>query len=388
MTGPLSGRTFIEMGGIGPAPFCAMMLVQLGAEVIRIDRPESEATRQIPLRDDLLNRGKKSVVLDLKNPGGVQALLAVARTADGFIEGFRPGVAERLGFGPAELLSVNPRLVYARMTGWGQTGPLARTAGHDINYIALTGALHAIGTAHSGPNVPLNLVGDFGGGSTYLVIGILAALIEAQATGRGQVVDVAIMDGAAHLMTYLFGLLNAGKWQDRREANFLDGGAPYYTVYETADARHVAVGSIEPKFFAEMARLLALPPDAIDVSRQNDRAYWPQLRQVLAQTFRQKTRDEWATIFSGTDACVSPVLSMAEAAAAPQIAARQTLAQHDGGTVPGPAPRFSAHAAPAQLIGPHFAEHSVEVLSRAGLPAEDLVAKGVAQQFDPAAITG
>lgn len=383
MTGPLHGRLFIEMGAIGPAPFAAMMLAELGAEVIRVDRPESEATRRLPLKDDLLNRGKKSLVLDLKRPEGVAALLEIARQADGFIEGFRPGVAERLGLGPSDLLGANPRLVYARMTGWGQTGPLAQTAGHDINYIALTGALHAIGPSDGAPQIPLNLVGDFGGGSTYLVIGILSALIEAQATGHGQVIDAAIMDGAAHLMTYLFSLLNAGKWQDRREANLLDGGAPYYAIYDTADGKHLAIGPIEPKFFAQMVRLLNLPEGAIEVARQNDRTYWPTLRQVLTDTFRQKTRDEWAVIFEGTDACVSPVLSMDEAADAAQIAGRNTLLRQEGGTVPAAAPRFSKHPARVAAKAPRLGEHSAEILVRFGLSSEVLLKSGVSLQAPP-----
>jgi alpha-methylacyl-CoA racemase len=381
--GPLAGRVILEMGGIGPAPFGAMLLAELGAEVIRIDAPESEKTRRLPLQDDLLNRGKKSLVLDLKRPGGVQAVLHLARTVDAFIEGFRPGVAERLGLGPNDLTAANPKIVYARMTGWGQTGPLAKSAGHDINYIALTGALHAIGSKASGPQIPLNLVGDFGGGSTYMVIGILAAMMQADATGKGQVIDTAIMDGTTHLMTYLYGLLNAGKWQDSRESNILDGGAPYYAIYSTADEKHVAVGCIEAKFFAEMIRLLDLPAGTIALERQNDPAYWPQLRQVLAAAFRSKTRDEWDAIFTGTDACVSAVLSMTEAPEAPQVAARGTLRRYGEGVVPGLAPRFSSFPDPIQRVGPLFGQHSIEILTQLGLPGEALVAEGIALQAKP-----
>lgn len=379
MTGPLAGRVVVEMGGIGPAPFGAMMLAELGAEVIRIDRPESEAGRRLPLHEDLLNRGKKSVVLDLKRAEGVAALQRIVAGADAFIEGFRPGVVERLGLGPEQLLAINPRLVYARMTGWGQTGPLALAAGHDINYIGLTGALHAIGTNEAGPQIPLNLVGDFGGGSTYLVIGILAAMLEAGETGKGQVIDAAIMDGAAHLMTYIYGLMNHGKWQDRREANLLDGGAPYYRIYETACGGHMAVGPIEPKFFATMISLLGLPEGAVDLKRQNDRSYWPDLQDLLARTFASRSRNEWAAVFDSTDACVSPILSMREAAAAPQIAARETIADRGNGRlVPAAAPRFSGHDPQLQRPGPRFGAHSVEILARFGLDGEAFVSQGVA----------
>jgi len=383
MSGPLHGRMVVEMGGIGPAPFGAMILAELGAEVIRVDRPDSEAGRRLPLHEDLLNRGKKSLVLDLKQPAGLSALKDVIAKADVFIEGFRPGVTERLGLGPEELLSRNPRLVYTRMTGWGQSGPLAMAAGHDINYIGLTGALHAIGKGADGPQIPLNLVGDFGGGSTYMVIGILAALLEADRTGKGQVVDAAIMDGTAHLMTYILGLLNHGRWIDQREQNLLDGGAPYYRIYQASCGGHMAVGPIEPKFFGSMIELLGLPfgngEGEVDLKRQDDRSYWPYLGDLLQRRFAARSRDEWAEIFAGTDSCVTPILSMSEAADHPQVASRGTIARREGAhLVPAAAPRFSGHDPQLQRAAPRFGAHSIEILDRFGVNAEALVADGVA----------
>lgn len=371
------------MGGIGPAPFGAMILAELGAEVIRIDRPEREKGCSLPLHEDLLNRGKKSLVLDLKRPAGVSALKELITKADVFIEGFRPGVTERLGIGPDALLSLNPKLVYARMTGWGQSGPLAMSAGHDINYIGLTGALHAIGTNTGGPQIPLNLVGDFGGGSTYMVIGVLAALLEADRTGKGQVIDAAIMDGAAHLMTYIFGLLNHGRWIDQREQNLLDGGAPYYRIYQTSCGGHIAVGSIEPKFFAAMIERLELPKGSgdgeVDLSRQNDRSYWPYLGDLLGRQFARRSRDEWTTIFDGTDACVTPILSMVESAKHPQVSTRRTIAHRAANRlVPAAAPRLSNHDPQVQRVAPVFGDHSIEILDRFGLDAKRLVAEGTA----------
>jgi alpha-methylacyl-CoA racemase len=336
--GPLAGCRVVELGGIGPGPFAGMLLADLGAEVVRVDRPAGidEVGRGGPA--DVLNRGKRSVVLDLKHPGGAAALLELADRADVLIEGFRPGVTERLGIGPRECLARNPRLVYGRMTGWGPDGPLSATAGHDLTYIALTGALGAIGAASGPPQIPLNLVGDFGGGGCYLVIGVLAALHDAKLSGQGQVVDAAIVDGSAHLLTSTFAKLARGAWTDERGVNQLDGGWPFYAVYETKDGRHVAVGALEPKFYRRLVELLELD---VDPDRQHDRTSWPDLRRRLAKRFAERTRDEWAELFEGTDACVAPVLGLTEAAAHEHLAARGSVVARDGVVQPAVAPRFS-----------------------------------------------
>jgi alpha-methylacyl-CoA racemase len=351
-TGPLAGCRVLELGGIGPGPFAGMLLADLGAEVVRVDRPErrGEPGRGGPA--DVLNRGKRSVVLDLKDPAGAAALLDLAGRADILLEGFRPGVTERLGVGPGECLARNPRLVYGRMTGWGQDGPLATTAGHDLTYIALTGALGAIGPADGPPQIPLNLVGDFGGGGCYLVIGVLAALHAAELSGRGQVVDAAIVDGTASLLASTFGKLGRGAWTDERGVNQFDGGAPFYAVYETKDARYVAVGALESQFYRRLVDLLELDADP---GRQQDRAGWPDLRRLLAKRFAERTRDEWAALFEGTDACVAPVLSLTEAAENPHLAARGTVVTRDGVVQPAAAPRFSVTPSkpgtPAREVG-------------------------------------
>ena len=337
--GPLAGVRVVELAGIGPAPFAARLLADLGADVIRVDRPGEPALPvPLPPEADLLRRGRPSVGLDLKHPDGRATALALVERADVLLEGYRPGVAERLGLGPDDCLARNPRLVYGRMTGWGQDGPLAQAAGHDIGYVALTGALHAIGRAGGPPQVPVNLVGDFGGGALYLVVGVLAALLEARSSGHGQVVDAAIVDGTAHLSSLVVGLARAGLWSDQRGTNLLDTGAPFYDVYETSDGGWLAVGPLEPAFYAELLRLLELTgraPDRLDPSQ------WPALRSVLADTFRTRTRDEWAELLGGTDACVEPVLSYAEAPAHPHLAARGTYVEHHGLVQPAPAPRFS-----------------------------------------------
>ncbi|MGW5715205.1 CaiB/BaiF CoA transferase family protein [Amycolatopsis sp. NPDC003865] len=336
-TGPLAGCRVLELGGIGPGPFAGMMLADLGAEVVRIDRPgHDEPGRGGPA--DVLNRGKRSIVLDLKRDSGRATALDLAERADVLIEGFRPGVTERLGIGPDACLARNPRLVYGRMTGWGQDGPLAAVAGHDITYIALTGALGAIGPAGGPPQIPLNLVGDFGGGGCYLVIGVLAALHAAEHCGRGQVVDAAIVDGTTNLLASTFGKLGRGAWTDERGVNQFDGGAPFYAVYETRDGGHVAVGALEPKFYRRLLDLLELD---VDPERQHDRETWPELREVLAKRFAERTRDEWATVFEGTDACVAPVLSLSESARHPHLAARGSVVLQDGIVQPAAAPRFS-----------------------------------------------
>ncbi|MFJ9861566.1 CaiB/BaiF CoA transferase family protein [Streptomyces albogriseolus] len=336
--GPLTGVRVVELAGIGPGPFAAMLLADLGADVVRVDRPGGPGLGIDPARD-VTNRNKRSVVVDLKAPDGAARVLDLAGRADILIEGYRPGVAERLGVGPQECQARNPRLVYGRMTGWGQDGPLADRAGHDIGYIAVTGALGLTGEPGRPPVAPANLLGDYAGGSLYLVVGVLAALHHARATGTGQVVDAAIVDGTAHLTSMIHGMLAAGVWQDRRGANLLDGGCPYYGTYATADGGHMAVGALEPRFYAEFLRLLDLTDLAgahADVTR------WPELRTRVAERFASRTRDAWTAVFEGTDACVAPVLSLREAPHHPHLAARSTFTDHAGITQPAPAPRFSA----------------------------------------------
>ncbi|MFE6228345.1 MULTISPECIES: CaiB/BaiF CoA-transferase family protein [unclassified Streptomyces] len=338
-TGPLAGLRVVELAGIGPGPFAAMLLADLGADVVRVDRPGGAGLGVDPAKD-LTNRNKRSVIVDLRLPEGPGTVLDLVARADVLIEGYRPGVAERLGVGPDACLARNPRLVYGRMTGWGQDGPLAPTAGHDIGYIALTGALGMIGPDPDGPPVvPANLVGDYAGGSLYLVVGVLAALQHARAHGEGQVVDAAIVDGTAHLTTMIHAMLAAGGWQDRRGSNLLDGGCPFYGVYATSDGGHMAVGALEQRFYDEFARLLGLG-DALEL--RGDLARWPELREAVAARFLTRTRAQWTEVFEGTDACVAPVLSLREAPAHPHLAARGTFTDHGGLVQPAPAPRFSA----------------------------------------------
>ncbi|MYT30013.1 MULTISPECIES: CaiB/BaiF CoA-transferase family protein [unclassified Streptomyces] len=337
--GPLGGVRVVELAGIGPGPFAAMLLADLGADVVRVDRPGGAGLRIDPAAD-LTNRNKRSVLVDLKQPAGVAQVLDLAERADVLIEGYRPGVAERLGVGPEPCLARNPRLVYGRMTGWGQQGPLSATAGHDIAYIAITGALGMIGPPDGPPAVPANLLGDYAGGSLYLVIGVLAALQHARADGgAGQVVDAAIVDGTAHLTAMIHGMLAAGGWQDRRGANLLDGGTPFYGTYETADGGYMAVGALEQRFYAEFIRLLGIEDD---VPGRDDLAAWGELRTAIAARFRTRTRAEWTAVFEESDACVAPVLSLREAPGHPHLAARGTFTEHAGLTQPAPAPRFSA----------------------------------------------
>ncbi|MFD6292110.1 CaiB/BaiF CoA transferase family protein [Streptomyces sp. NPDC060205] len=336
--GPLSGVRVVELAGIGPGPFAAMLLADLGADVVRVDRPGGGSLAIDPAFD-VTNRNKRSVIVDLKAADGAERVLALVERADILVEGFRPGVAERLGIGPEACHARNPGLVYGRMTGWGQDGPLAPRAGHDIAYIALTGTLGMIGAPDEPPAVPANLLGDYAGGSLYLVVGVLAALHHARATGAGQVVDAAIVDGTAHLSSMIHGMLAAGGWQDRRGANLLDGGCPYYGTYETADGRHMAVGALEAQFYEEFTDLLGLGDQA---AARKDLARWGELREAVAARFRTRTRDEWAAVFDGSDACVAPVLSLREAPHHPHLAARGTFTDHGGITQPAPAPRFSA----------------------------------------------
>ncbi|MCU1618080.1 MAG: putative Alpha-methylacyl-CoA racemase (2-methylacyl-CoA racemase) (2-arylpropionyl-CoA epimerase), partial [Modestobacter sp.] len=325
-TGPLTGIRVVELAGIGPGPFAAMLLADLGAEVLRVERPGAQAMVGGP-EHDLLNRGRRSLAVDLKHPDGVEVVRRLVERADVLLEGFRPGVTERLGLGPDDCLARNPRLIYGRMTGWGQEGPLAQTAGHDLGYIAVTGALHAIGRAGGPPQVPLNLVGDFGGGAMYLVVGVLAALLESRVSGQGQVVDAAIVDGTAHLTSMMLGWLAGGLWRDERGVNLLDSGVPWYDVYETADGRHLAVAPLEPKFYAELIDRLGLTGTAPD---RTDPASLGPLRSLLTETIAARTLAEWTAVFEGSDACVAPVLSFTEAAQHPHLRARGTYVERDG----------------------------------------------------------
>jgi alpha-methylacyl-CoA racemase len=335
-TGPLRGIKVVELAGIGPGPHACMILADLGADVIRIDRPGGQ-----PLTGgahDLLNRGRPSVAIDLKHPDGVATVLELVTGADVLVEGLRPGTTERLGLGPDACLARNPRLVYGRMTGWGQTGPLAQTAGHDLGYIAITGALFGFGQDKERPHFPANLVGDFGGGSAYLVIGILAGLLEARLSGEGQVVDAAIVDGTAHLNSLATGFLAGGLLREERAANLLDGGAPYYDLYRTADGRHLAIGALEPQFYGALLAGLGI---ADRVPDRDDPANHPELRRMIVEAVGSRTQAEWVEVFDGTDACVAPVLPMTEALAHPHLAARGTFVERHGTVQPAPAPRFS-----------------------------------------------
>ena len=346
-TGPLKGIKVVELAGIGPGPHAAMMLADLGADVVRVEKPGGAASAGAR-ETDLLTRGRPSIAMDLKDPAAVATVLDLVERADVFVEGMRPGAAERLGLGPEECLARNPRLVYGRMTGWGQDGPLAHTAGHDMNYIGLSGSLHGLGQSPERPMFPSNLLGDFGGGSTYLVIGVLAALLESRVSGEGQVVDAAIVDGSAHLNAMLASMIAGGGWREQRAVNLLDGGMPFYDIYETSDGRHMAVGSLEPKFYDELVKGLGLTgevPDRYDFPRHEE------LRAVIAARFRERTQAEWAEVFDGTDACCTPILPLTEAAEHPHLKARETYVTRDGILQPAPAPRFS-RTAPSLTTGP------------------------------------
>ncbi len=379
--GPLNGLRVIELASIGPGPMCAMLLADLGADVLRIDRTEPSGLGvPVDKRFEVTGRSRRSVALDFKQPAGIDAALRLIDKADVLIEGWRPGVAERLGLGPATCQARNAGLVYGRMTGFGQTGPLAHAAGHDINYIALTGALHAIGGAGK-PVPPLNLVGDYGGGALYLAFGLMAALFERSRSGQGQVVDAAMVDGAASLTAIFHGLLAAGRWKPaERAANLLDGGAPFYDTYETADGKHVSLGPLEPKFFAELAQRIGL--DQRFVQKQYDRRLWPEMREAIASTMRSKTRDEWTALLEGTDVCYAPVLTLAEASQHRQATERGAFVKLNGVVQPAPAPRFSR--TPADQPRPPVApgEHTRAVLAEAGFSADEIVAlhaKGAAK---------
>jgi alpha-methylacyl-CoA racemase len=379
-TGPLRGVRVVEIAGLGPGPHACMILADLGADVIRIERPGGQALAGGGPQM-LLNRGRPSVALDLKNERAVETVLQLVEDADVLVEGMRPGVAERLGLGPAECHARNPRLVYGRMTGWGQDGPFAQVAGHDLNYIAITGALHGLGQDRSRPHFPTNLLGDFGGGSTYLVIGVLAALLETRVSRRGQVVDAAIVDGTTHLNTMTAAFLASGGFKEERASNLLDGGVPYYDVYETADGKHMSVGALEPQFYAEFVRLLGIEhtaPDRYDADRADA------LRTLIAETFRQRTQAEWVAVFEGTDACVAGIIPLTQAAEHPHIRARGTLVHHDGYLQPAPAPRFSRTGATIGRLAESAGDSTREALAAWGVTnADELIATGAAVQAPP-----
>ncbi|HET7682047.1 MAG TPA: CaiB/BaiF CoA-transferase family protein [Marmoricola sp.] len=375
-TGPLQGVKVVELAGIGPGPHACMLLADLGADVLRVDRPGGGHLGGGA--HDILTRGRPSVALDLKNPDAVRTVLDLVEQADVLVEGMRPGAAERLGLGPEVCHARNPRLVYGRMTGWGQEGPLAHSAGHDMNYISVAGALFGLGQDPGRPHFPQNLLGDFGGGSTYLVIGILAALLEARVSGEGQVVDAAIVDGTAHLNAMGAAFAAAGMPVDRRTSGLLDGGVPYYDVYETADGRHVSVAPLEGQFYAEFAKLLELPDDAPD---RNDLEKLDELRGLITARFRERTQAEWVELFEGSDACVAGIIPLTEAFEHPHNKARGTFVELDGITQPAPAPRFS-RTSPTLTSGPSVAGGQTRVALEAwGVPdVEDLLASGAATQ--------
>jgi len=378
-TGPLAGVKVVEIAGIGPGPHACMLLADLGADVIRIERPGGQLLTGGS--HDLLNRGRPSVALDLKKPEAVETVLRLVEDADVLVEGMRPGVTERIGIGPEDCFARNPRLVYGRMTGWGQTGPWAQAAGHDMNYIAITGTLFGLGQVKEKPQFPTNLVGDFGGGSTYLVIGVLAALLEAMVSGQGQVVDAAIVDGTASLNAMGAAFLASGTFKEERAANLLDGGAPYYDIYETADGKHMSVGALEPQFYEVFVDLLGIgdaAPDRYDFDRAEE------LRSVIAARFLEKSQSEWSAIFDGTDACVAPILPMSEAVHHPHIKERGVFVERDGLVQPAPAPRFSRTESTLGLPpAPAAGAHTREALTAWGIEDVDaLLESGAAVQAD------
>ena len=380
--GPLTGYRVVEVAGIGPGPFACMLLADMGAEIIRIDRTDGgNAFGSNPA--DVMGRGRESVALNLKTEAGLTAAKKIIDTADILIEGFRPGVMEKLGLGPGVFTESNKKLVYGRMTGWGQTGPLAQSSGHDINYIALTGALAAIGTKDSGPVPPLNLLGDFGGGSLYLVVGVLAAVISAQKTGEGQVVDAAIVDGTASLMSFLHTSMAVGFWEDKRQSNMLDGGAHYYGVYECADGEYVSIGSIEPQFYHLLLAALDIPEAEMGLDTQFDKSSWPQHKARIAAKFKEKTRAEWCEIMEGTDICFAPVLNTEEAVQHPHNQARDAFISRNGVPHPAPAPRFSKTQSELASEPVDVGQHSTAILASVGYSEADiaeLIASGAAIQ--------
>lgn len=371
--GPLQGVRVIEIAGIGPGPFCGMMLSDMGAEVIRIDRADRVRGGDPDSPPVMVNdRGRQSVGVDLKSEAGVAAVLKLVESADMVFEGFRPGVAERLGIGPDECMAVNPAVVYGRMTGWGQDGPMALSAGHDINYIALAGVLSQIGRRDEGPVPPLNLIGDFGGGGMYLAFGMVCALFEARQSGQGQVVDAAMVDGAASLMSFFWGFKAMGAHNQERGTNMLDTGAHYYDVYECSDGEYVSLGSIEPQFYAQLMSITGMGDDPELANQSHDPNQWPALKEKVAGVIKSKTRAEWVELMEGTDVCFAPVLSMDEAAAHPHNQARGTFIEVNGVPQPGPAPRFSRTEAEVQSPPSHPGQHTDDVLAGAGFSAEEI----------------
>ncbi len=367
MAGPLQGFKVIEMAGIGPGPFTAMMLADMGAEVLRVDRPNA---RVLNPEKDVLNRGRRSIAVDLKHPDGVQTVLRLVEQADALIEGFRPGVMERLGLGPDECLARNPKLVYGRMTGWGQEGPLSQAAGHDINYIAIAGVLNNFKRVGEKPVPPNNLVGDFGGGGLLLAFGLVCGLLEASRSGQGQVVDAAMVDGAAVLSTMLHAFIAMGIWQDNPGHNMLDTGAHFYEVYETSDGKYMAIGAIEHQFYAELIERTGLKDEELPF--QLDREQWPAVKERFTALFKTKTRDEWQALLEGTDACAVPVLSMTEAPDHPHNVTRQTFVVRDGVTQPAPAPRFSRTTAEIASPPPAPGAHTADALADWGFTADEV----------------
>ena len=370
MTGPLSGVKVVELAGIGPGPFTAMLLSDMGADVLHIDRPESVARGGDPGAVPVMDRGRRSVAIDLKNADGVETVLRLVERADALTEGFRPGVTERLGIGPDVCLARNPRLVYGRMTGWGQDGPMAHAAGHDINYISLAGALAHFGRAGGKPTPPINLIGDFGGGGMFLAFGVVCALFEAQRSGKGQVVDAAMVDGTAILMSMFWGLRSIGAFSEELGTNVLDTGAPCYDTYETSDGKFISLGSLEPQFYAELMERTGLGSEGLPA--QMDRDGWPVLRERFTELFKSKTRDEWCEILEGSDACFAPVLPLSEAAEHPHIKARGTIVEHNGLVQPAPAPRFSRTPGSIQRPGPKAGQHTDEALADWGFAADEI----------------
>lgn len=375
MPGPLSGVRVIEMAGIGPVPFACMLLSDMGAEVIRVDRAGGGNSMGANSAD-VLNRGRKSIAVDLKNPQGVETVLKLVESADILVEGFRPGVMEKLGLGPSVCLQRNAQLIFGRMTGWGQDGPLAQAAGHDINYIAITGALDAIGRSDSGPVPPLNLLGDFGGGSMYLVMGVLAAYIHAQASGKGQVVDSAITDGTISLMSFVHGFAALGMWDYQREHNMTDGGAHYYDTYQCSDGEYVSIGSIEPQFYARLIKLTGLDLDPADFMAQFDKASWPENKKKVAALFKTKTRQQWCDLLEGTDVCFGPVLNTQQAKDHPHNVARNSFVEIDGVLQSAPAPRFSETPGAIQGAPVSVGANTTEIVAELGLDIDALTTSG------------
>lgn len=387
MAGPLHGVTVIEIASIGPGPFAGMLLADMGARVIRIDRkPATGGGGMEPLmrNDSIVDRGRESIAVDMKSPRGIELVLELVAKADILIEGFRPGVMEKLGLGPEACLARSARLVYGRMTGWGQSGPLAMAAGHDLNYVAISGALHAMGPADRPPAPPLNLVGDYGGGGMLLALGVVSALFEAQRSGQGQVVDAAMTDGSALLMSAQYGLMKKGFWTDRRESNFLDGSAHFYGVYECADGRYVSIGAIEPQFYKKLMEVCGITDPHF--AKQWEAGEWPALKAKLAAVIRTRTRDQWCDVLEGTDACFAPVLSMAEAPLHPHNQARATFVNAEGTPMPAPAPRFGRTPSRLPPPAPAAGEHTVALLRELGYEgaaAQAIISAGIA--FAPVA---